>query len=247
MCKLLILLFIIGHVLGDYYLQSNELAVEKNNNLGKLNVHCIIYFISMLVVSIPVFSLEVLISATVISLIHWLIDFIKFNLKKNRSITDKKEVIIYLIDQFLHVLTIIFVVLFLEINNIGVYYINFFRFVLQNSNINLVLISSWILISLIIVTPCKITIKKIMLGFRDSLEVEKEGSPNAGALIGILERAIVVLLLSVNQYSAIGFVLTAKSIARYKKITDSAVFAEYYLIGTLLSNFLVIVFYLLIF
>ncbi|WP_207719860.1 hypothetical protein [Clostridium algidicarnis] len=78
-------------------------------------------------------------------------------------------------------------------------------------------------------------------------EDEVGGHPNAGALIGILERCIILLLLSVGQYSAIGFVLTAKSIARYNKIADDPKFSEYYLLGTLLSTMLVIVAYLLVF
>ena len=43
-----------------------------------------------------------------------------------------------------------------------------------------------------------------------------------------------------NQYSAIGLVLTAKSIARYDKIAKEPDFAEYYLLGTLLSTVAVI-------
>ena len=44
-----------------------------------------------------------------------------------------------------------------------------------------------------------------------------------------------------NQYSAIGFVLTAKSVARYDKIAKDEKFAEYYLLGTLTSTLCVIV------
>ena len=68
----------------------------------------------------------------------------------------------------------------------------------------------------------------------------------AGALIGFLERFIIAIFLSISQYSAIGLVLTAKSIARYDKIAKSQEFAEYYLLGTLLSTLIVIIIYLLI-
>ena len=69
---------------------------------------------------------------------------------------------------------------------------------------------------------------------------------NAGKLIGTLERAIIALLLLVNQYAAIGLVLTAKSVARYEKLKEKN-FAEYYLLGTLLSTLLVIAAYLFLF
>ena len=39
-----------------------------------------------------------------------------------------------------------------------------------------------------------------------------------------------------QQYSAVGLVLTAKSIARYDRISKDQSFAEYYLLGTLLST-----------
>lgn len=70
---------------------------------------------------------------------------------------------------------------------------------------------------------------------------QADGLRNAGTIIGILERIILYILAAHGQFSAIGFVLTAKSITRYDKITKSAQFAEYYLIGTLLSSAMVLV------
>ncbi len=46
---------------------------------------------------------------------------------------------------------------------------------------------------------------------------------------------------------AIGLVLTAKSIARYDKISRSSTFAEYYLIGTLASLIMVLLIHALVF
>ena len=59
-------------------------------------------------------------------------------------------------------------------------------------------------------------------------------------MIGTVERTIMLMLMYMNQYSAIGLVLTAKSIARYDKITRDEKFAEYYLLGTLISAGIVI-------
>lgn len=58
------------------------------------------------------------------------------------------------------------------------------------------------------------------------------GVRGAGAIIGFLERALVLTFVLLNQYTAIGLVLTAKSIARYKELEDRR-FAEYFIIGTL--------------
>lgn len=55
-----------------------------------------------------------------------------------------------------------------------------------------------------------------------------------GAVIGMLERITVVALVLVGQYAAIGLVVTAKTIARFRQLDDRQ-FAEYYLLGTLAS------------
>lgn len=55
-----------------------------------------------------------------------------------------------------------------------------------------------------------------------------------GRWIGILERVIVFALILMGQYGALGFVLTAKTMARFKSL-DKRPFAEYFILGTLLS------------
>jgi len=56
-----------------------------------------------------------------------------------------------------------------------------------------------------------------------------------GAIIGVLERWIAFALVLAGQYTALAFVIAAKSIARYKKINEEEKFGEYFLIGTLAS------------
>jgi hypothetical protein len=63
---------------------------------------------------------------------------------------------------------------------------------------------------------------------------ETSGIEGAGAVIGFLERALTLTFILVGQYTALGLVLTAKSIARHEELKDRH-FAEYYLIGTLSS------------
>ena len=58
--------------------------------------------------------------------------------------------------------------------------------------------------------------------------------PARGRFIGYLERMIVFLLVLSGEVNAIGFVLVAKGIARFQQLDDRA-FAEYFLIGTLMS------------
>jgi hypothetical protein len=55
-----------------------------------------------------------------------------------------------------------------------------------------------------------------------------------GATIGALERLLVVVLVLTGAEVAVGLVIAAKTIARFKQLDDRG-FAEYYLLGTLAS------------
>ena len=61
------------------------------------------------------------------------------------------------------------------------------------------------------------------------------GAPaRIGATIGALERLLIVTFVLVNAIAAVGFVIAAKTLARFKQLDDRG-FAEYYLLGTLAS------------
>lgn len=55
-----------------------------------------------------------------------------------------------------------------------------------------------------------------------------------GATIGVLERLLIVIFVLSGSTAAIGFVVAAKTLARFRQLDDRD-FAEYYLLGTLAS------------
>ena len=55
-----------------------------------------------------------------------------------------------------------------------------------------------------------------------------------GATIGVLERVLIVVFVLTGTEAAIGFVVAAKTLARFRLLDDRD-FAEYYLLGTLAS------------
>ena len=64
-----------------------------------------------------------------------------------------------------------------------------------------------------------------------------EGRPSPariGATIGVLERLLIVTFVLTGSTAAIGFVVAAKTLARFRQLDDRD-FAEYYLLGTLAS------------
>lgn len=96
---------------------------------------------------------------------------------------------------------------------------------------------SWITLLLMVCRPTNDFISKFLSCYKVENENPEDlaADNKAGRVIGILERILIVVFVSLNQYSAIGLVLAAKSIARYERIAKKPHFAEYYLLGTLLS------------
>jgi len=74
----------------------------------------------------------------------------------------------------------------------------------------------------------------------DNVVQENQTDNNAGEWIGILERLLVFIFVLVEGYMAIAFVLTAKSIARFRELENKQ-FAEYYLIGTTASVLIAVI------
>lgn len=75
-----------------------------------------------------------------------------------------------------------------------------------------------------------------VLGLVRPEQVEEEIHPliGAGEVIGILERLITFVLVSVGGFAAVGFVVAAKAAVRYPQFKKRE-FAEYFLVGTLCS------------
>lgn len=62
-----------------------------------------------------------------------------------------------------------------------------------------------------------------------------EGLPSGGRMIGMLERAMIFLLVLVGQPEGIGFLIAAKSILRFDTASKNQHASEYVIIGTLAS------------
>lgn len=77
-----------------------------------------------------------------------------------------------------------------------------------------------------------VLIEKMLAWLTDQTPDRKTG--RLGKTVGILERLILLSLVVVEALPALGFVLAAKSLARYQELNNRE-FAEYYLVGTLAS------------
>lgn len=82
---------------------------------------------------------------------------------------------------------------------------------------------------------------KITEEFVYSYMIIEKHEVSRSVFIGYMERLLVIVLTIVNAYPAIGFVVAAKSLARFKQL-DNRDWAEYFLLGTLISMFLGIIY-----
>jgi len=92
----------------------------------------------------------------------------------------------------------------------------------------IIIISAYFMASVISAYCIKLMLRKY------EKDIHGSGLKNAGLIIGIIERIIVLTFVLVNEYTAITIIFAAKSIARFNELKSREI-AEYYLIGTLLS------------
>ena len=241
MIKSVFELLLIFHVLGDFYFQTEKMALEKAAKYRGVIKHSVIYticFLGGMFVVFPNIPFHFLIIPGVV---HALMDSVKFMICK--KVRDGK--VVFLLDQVSHLMTILVVVNYVcdfDIYNVCNMKL---RGALEYLNIVETEVVAWILKLLVIHKPANILIGKILGEYKTEND-NRNNEKNAGELVGTLERILMVIFVSIGQFSAVGLVLTAKSIARYDKISHDKKFAEYYLLGTLLSAIIAIVTALLI-
>lgn len=226
----IILVFLIAHVLGDFYLQTDNIAKEKNEKYSSLFIHAAIYAVITIGLALLVSGTALLATSIVLSVLHFIVDLIKRYFDKKGKLSKST---LFFSDQVIHLILIVVVSFFMTYQH----QITNPSGPLWDSDFAVTLTT--VLKVLLVIKPASIAIKLLLEKFRPNIS-EQDGIENAGAWIGILERLILLVFLSLQQYGAVGFVLTAKSIARYDKITKDGQFAEYYLLGTLLSSLIVI-------
>lgn len=231
-----LLVLSIGHVLGDFYFQTEKLAKEKDVKFKGVLKHSLEYFIAVLLVTVPVISMDMILAAIYLSGIHFMIDGGKYILVKQKKV--KKTGALFLGDQILHVCSILILAYVMVCQNFKMTDFYLIQHICSVFQINGIIAGKWILVILILHIPSNILIQNLLSGYKPK---ENDGNligtdRKAGRKIGTIERLIMFMFISVDQYAAMGLVLTAKSIARYDKIAKDAKFAEYYLLGTLLST-----------
>ena len=84
--------------------------------------------------------------------------------------------------------------------------------------------------------PSSLLIERIFRPWMEKLP-SYTGLEGAGKIIGYIERILIVTFVSTGNLSAVGFLITAKSVMRFSDIKSSSDFrmTEYILLGTMIS------------
>jgi len=215
--NLLILQFI-AHLITDFYCQNDKICQRKRERgfkTGYLYAHALLTFLMAWLFS---YSIGFVLFALIIGVAHLLIDGIKSSLKNWKYV--------FFGDQLSHGIILVAVVWFYN-QQVGI------SLPAWLSNTRYLLLISGALFCL---KPTNVLITNVLKTFEikstdtsgETGELEK-----AGRLIGNLERILALVFVLLNQYPAIGFLIAAKAILRFKDTSTAK--TEYVLIGTLLS------------
>jgi hypothetical protein len=230
------LILCLGHLAADFMLQSDALVKLKKQGRAKAYaLHGLIHYLAILAVAAaahPAWLARIRFQAIVAGLtaVHLLLDFCKERLTAAGKIGD--NVLPFLADQALHVVTIFLAALFFTRTS-PVAAVEWMRALEPHREKFLAVLVVYCAVVfaggyLIRYLTKPLTPHQKTPGDETSLR-------NAGMYIGWLERSLVLTAVLLRSPATVGLVLAAKSIARFPELGKSERFAEYFLIGTLLS------------
>ncbi len=234
-----LLAIFLAHLLADFVFQTQHLVDKKR--AGKWSgylLHGLIHYLSALAlvgffIKASALSAKTYIVLLLLTTIHLLIDFTKMRLTASSRLRDGS--LAYIADQFLHFFTILLAAWILSPG------ITFHQFFSPVAGLRATQ-TKWLAVPVVYIAVVfgggyliRYLTRTLSEGIKNhSPEKATEQLQNAGLYIGWLERFLVVTALLLQSPATIGLILTAKSIARYPEFKSER-FAEYFLIGTLLS------------
>ncbi|HKV64413.1 MAG TPA: DUF3307 domain-containing protein [Candidatus Acidoferrum sp.] len=229
----------LGHLAADFVFQTRRLVHEKRRGQASAYLwHGLTHYLSTVLLvgffipgSIVALRTHLVIGA--LALVHLLIDFAKVQLAAKNVTRD--GAILYVVDQLVHLLSVALAAWLLSP---GVPFSALADPLQASRNVETKFLAV-LVIYLGVVFGGGYLIRFLMSSLTQSVKeegLERAGEPlqNAGLYIGWLERFLILTALLLRSPAAVGLILTAKAITRYPEF-KSARFAEYVLIGTLLS------------
>jgi hypothetical protein len=240
--KLISIVLLIGHLLGDFYFQPQSMAKNKDKVWKAVLCNGLIYMAAivlpfMLLYAIPPAALGFIL---LIPSLHIVFDIAKSCLSR-KHFERRQEILFaaFVADQLIHLITIVLVAYYYAINVPVAYSCTGIYLSKLYASLHLGLSADEFIrlacLFLFLGKPVNIFVSKILETIAVKERLGSNTDQKAGRIIGILERYLTVILVILGQYTAVGFAFTAKSVTRFSKISEDQDFAEQYLIGTMSS------------
>jgi hypothetical protein len=241
-----ILTLYLAHLLTDFVFQTSHLVQQKKNRqaLGYFKHGAIHYLCALLAAAcfLPgmISSLRFQLVVIALTLVHLLIDLCKIQFAKSRPAAD--GALAFVLDQVVHFFTVVLAACWIEQTPLAGIARSSLHVLREQSNRILLLLIVYVAVifacGYLIRFLTKPLMRHIGLGAPQTPGSPPRETPaqlsNAGMYIGWLERFLVLTALLLHSPATVGLIIAAKSIARYPQFHREQ-FAEYFLIGTLLS------------
>ncbi|MFA9377872.1 MAG: DUF3307 domain-containing protein [Lachnotalea sp.] len=95
-------LLLLGHILGEFYIQTRKMAEKKEKSIKWVLIHCLCYCGIMILLCAPIMSSEIALAVTMASLLHLIIDLVKFtyllSIAKKDKLTQVIERNVFFVD-----------------------------------------------------------------------------------------------------------------------------------------------------
>jgi hypothetical protein len=220
----LLIRLLLAHVLADFVFQTKQM-VDNKKWVGK---HMLLH-IGIVAATTFVFTYSWQLTL-VLACIHWVIDGCKCSLKIKHP---KHESALFFADQLAHIVSLVIIWGIHE----GVLDAIAQALVLPFSTYKMSLV---LLGYAIVAWPMGYAMQFALKGItKTTTATNDENLEHGGKLIGLFERIIILTLVLLGEYSAIGFLITGKSIIRFATQGEN-LRSEYVLVGTMMSYALAI-------
>lgn len=243
-----LLLALLAHFIADFVLQTSSTIDRKNKfRLSGYLIHGLIYLL-VTIAFLHYLQLGAVIAfSLIVTFLHILIDYLKCRLSQRRS--KRLDLAGFFLDQLFHLGSIFWLWQVFDwrpnTRIIAIYYhlvspktIAVFNQTVKTPRLSPDHLLMALIIYVVVAWGGAVLVRKILNAI-DGVADRDASSQRAGYYIGLLERVIILTLVLFDGLGSIAFILTAKSIARFSELNNKK-FAEYYLIGTLLSTILAI-------
>ena len=262
------LILLILHFIGDFYFQTSRIARCKNANIGEncngckscktkalfnnkfLFIHTLLYTVPFLFLFLMTKWTNALVIIATVLLSHYIIDVIACCLNKKT-----KQTLVFIVDQLLHTLVLFVAYKLFDMNSCFIEYELFVKIVFA---------------ILFLLVPSSVFVNKLFQDLFTHSEQDKT-SPNTpqedeqdktsqdlstknkqdkifdvGSIIGMLERALVLVFAYFSDFAAIAIIITVKTWARSGDLRKNKEdFRDKYLLGTLASLVLALIAFLI--